>query len=57
MFENTFHILGVLLLQMNSRIALSISEKFSWKLDREGIQSVDCFQQDEHFCYTNPVNP
>ena len=51
-----FDILDFLLFQMNFLIAPSNYEELSWNFDGDCIESVDCFQQDSHFYYTNPAN-
>jgi hypothetical protein len=45
------------LIQMNLRIALSISEELSWNFEGDCIESAYCFWSDEHFYYVNPATP
>ena len=34
-----------------------LCEELSWHFNGDCIESVDCFQQDDHFYYMNPTNP
>jgi hypothetical protein len=47
-----------LLSQMNLQMALSISmKKLIWNFDGDCSVSLNCFWEDGHFYYINPVNP
>jgi hypothetical protein len=37
--------------------SFKLYDKLSWNFDRDCIESVGCFQQDDHFYYINPANP
>ena len=34
-----------------------LCKELSWNFDGDCIKSVDCFKQDSHFYYIDPVNP
>jgi len=56
--EDSFSYPGFFLFQMNLQIALSISIKeLSCNFDGDCIECVDCFWQNGHLVYINPVNP
>jgi hypothetical protein len=57
--ENSFSILGFVFIFPDefANCPFYLSEELSWNFDEDCIESVDCFQQDSHFYYINPVNP
>jgi len=56
--EDTFSYPGFFLFQMNLQIALSMSIKeVSRNFVGDCIECVDCFWQNSHLYYINPVNP
>jgi hypothetical protein len=56
--RRVFAILGFFVLPDEfANCSFQLCEELSWNFDGDYIGSIDYFQQDGHFYYTNPANP
>ena len=52
-----FDILGFVVTNEFENCSYKVYKELSWNVDKDCIESIDCFWQDVNFYYINPANP